>query len=102
MKLLKVSLLIAAVLIVPACGGKKITNVYNTTTGSGGTAPSPFPVIGTSPAGTTGFNEQGGVGGLGSDGQPRSVYLSTDGSLNLQIRFARRNADGTWSTILPI
>jgi hypothetical protein len=103
MKLLRISLLLAAAMIVPACGGKKITNVYNsTTTGPGGVAPSPFPVIGTSPAGTTGFNEAGGVGGLGSDGQPRSVFLSADGSGNLQIRFSRRNADGTWSAILPI
>src|SRR5579864_8812713 len=95
-------LLLLLCVILPACGGKKTTIINQTTNNAPGTTVvSPFPTTGPGASGTTGFNESGGVGGIGSDGQPRSVYVSSDGT-NLQVRFARRNADGTFSAIIPI
>jgi len=102
MKYVRYSLLLLLSAIVPACGGKKTTIINQITNGGPGTTiVSPFPIAGPGASGTTGLDESGGVGGLGSDGQPRSVYVSSDGT-NLQVRFARRNADGTWSPALAI
>src|SRR5438045_665622 len=102
MKYFRYSLLLVLSAIVPACGGKKTTIINQiTNTSPGTTIVSPFPITGPGASGTSGLDESGGVGGLGSDGQPRSVYVSSD-SNNLQVRFARRNADGSWSPALAI
>ena len=101
MKTARLGLAVMLALLVPACGGgsKKSTTIINNSI----TNPSPFTVLGSSSGGATGSNESGGVADLGTDSQPRSLFLFTaPGGGPSQIRFSRRNADGTWTAVLPI
>lgn len=95
----RIALALALALLIPACGGSKSsTTVINNTNLN----PSPLTILGSSSGGATGSNESGGVADLGSDGQPRSVYLFTSPGGNTQVRFSRRNADSTWTAVLPV
>ena len=90
----RVLALLLAAAVIPACGDSDTTIVTQALTSVDASVPA-------SATGATTDNETIAGSAIGSDDEPRLVFLRAQGGTS-DLRFTRRNADGTWTTSLLV